>query len=56
MDLTPLPQFQLKSQVLMGNSVMGFLLSDSDILGNLFQGAITYGETGQYFTPEAVCS
>jgi len=30
--------------------------SDSDILGDLFQGSITYGEAGQYFTPEAVCS
>jgi hypothetical protein len=30
--------------------------SDSDILGDLSQGSITYGEAGQYFTPEAVCS
>ena len=30
--------------------------SDSDMLGDLFQGSITYGEAGQYFTPEAVCS
>jgi hypothetical protein len=29
--------------------------SESDILGDLFQGSITYGEAGQYFTPEAVC-
>jgi len=28
--------------------------SDSDILGDLFQGSITYGEAGQYFTPETV--
>jgi hypothetical protein len=27
-----------------------------DILGDLFQGAITYGEAGQFLTPEAVCS
>jgi hypothetical protein len=25
-----------------------------DILGDLFQGAITYGEAGQFFTPESV--
>jgi hypothetical protein len=25
-----------------------------DILGDLFQGAITYGEAGQFLTPEAV--
>jgi len=28
--------------------------SDADILGDLFQGSITYGESGQYLTPEAV--
>lgn len=27
----------------------------ADILGDLFQGAITYGERGQYFTPENLC-
>jgi hypothetical protein len=27
----------------------------SDILGDIFQGAITYGEGGQYFTPESLC-
>ena len=26
-----------------------------DILGDLFQGAITYGEAGQYLTPESIC-
>lgn len=26
-----------------------------DILGDLFQGSITYGEAGQYMTPEPVC-
>lgn len=30
--------------------------SNANILGDLFQGGITYGEAGQYFTPEAVCS
>lgn len=28
--------------------------SDADVLGDLFQGAITYGEAGQYFTPESI--
>jgi len=28
--------------------------SDADILGDLFQGSITYGEAGQYFTPETI--
>lgn len=27
---------------------------DDDVLGDVFQGAITYGENGQYFTPSAV--
>src|SRR5439155_11908640 len=27
----------------------------SDVLGDLFQGAITYGENGQFYTPEPVC-
>ena len=27
----------------------------ADVLGNIFQGAITYGENGQFFTPDAVC-
>ena len=26
-----------------------------DILGDLFQGAITYGEAGQYLTPDSIC-
>jgi hypothetical protein len=29
---------------------------DADILGDHYQGSITYGEAGQYFTPEWVCS
>jgi hypothetical protein len=28
--------------------------TDADVLGDLFQGSITYGEAGQYFTPECV--
>ncbi len=27
----------------------------SDVLGDLFQGAITHGENGQFLTPESVC-
>lgn len=27
----------------------------ADILGDLFQGAITYSEAGQFITPEPVC-
>lgn len=26
-----------------------------DVLGDLFQGAITYGEAGQFLTPESIC-
>ncbi len=29
---------------------------NADFLGDLFQDGITYGEAGQYFTPESVCS
>ena len=29
--------------------------SCADILGDLFQGAITYGEKGQFLTPEPIC-
>lgn len=39
-----------------GELVNAMSESDSDVLGDLFQGSITYGEAGQYFTPEAVCS
>lgn len=28
----------------------------SDILGDLFQGAITYGEHAQFFTPDSLCT
>ncbi|MEP3833096.1 N-6 DNA methylase [Rhodopirellula bahusiensis] len=27
-----------------------------DVLGDVFQGAITYGENGQFFTPDSVCN
>jgi len=26
-----------------------------DVLGDVFQGAITYGENGQFFTPDSIC-
>lgn len=29
--------------------------NEDDVLGDLFQGAITYGEDGKYFTPDSVC-
>lgn len=28
--------------------------NDADILGDLFQGSITYGEAGQYFSPQSI--
>ncbi|MBN8625193.1 MAG: N-6 DNA methylase [Planctomycetes bacterium] len=37
-----------------GQLVSAMTESDADILGDLFQGSITYGEAGQYFTPEYV--
>lgn len=29
--------------------------TQADVLGDIFQGAITYGENGQFFTPDSVC-
>jgi len=37
-----------------GELVNAMSESDADILGDVFQGSITYGEAGQYFTPECV--
>ena len=37
------------------NLVNAMTESREDILGDLFQGAITYGERGQFLTPEPVC-
>jgi hypothetical protein len=37
-----------------GELVASMDKTDADVLGDLFQGAITYGEAGQYFTPESV--
>lgn len=39
-----------------GELVAAMDKTDADIIGDLFVGAISYGEVGQYFTPEAVCS
>jgi hypothetical protein len=40
---------------LFGNVVGAMEETRRDILGDLFQGAITYGEGGQFLTPETVC-
>jgi hypothetical protein len=37
-----------------GELVAAMDKSNADVLGDLFQGAITYGEAGQYFTPESL--
>jgi hypothetical protein len=37
-----------------GELVSAMTKSDADILGDLFQGAITYGEAGQYFSPQSI--
>ncbi len=39
-----------------GQLVIAMEETGKDILGDIFQGAITYGEGGQYFTPEALAS
>ncbi len=38
-----------------GNLVKIMDETNADILGDLFQGAITYGENGQFLTPEPIC-
>ena len=38
-----------------GTLVQAMEETRNDILGDLFQGAITYGEAGQFLTPEPVC-
>ncbi len=40
---------------LFGNLVRIMEETRADVLGDLFQGAITYGEGGQFFTPEPIC-
>jgi hypothetical protein len=41
---------------MLGQLVDAMEKRDADVLGDLFQGSITYGEAGQYFSPESVCS
>lgn len=38
-----------------GNLVNAMTETREDILGDLFQGAISYGEKGQFLTPEPIC-
>lgn len=38
-----------------GALVNGMEQTRSDILGDIFQGAITYGEAGQFLSPEPIC-
>lgn len=38
-----------------GTLVMAMDETGQDVLGDLFTGAISYGERGQFFTPDAVC-
>jgi type I restriction-modification system DNA methylase subunit len=37
-----------------GELVNAMTRTDADILGDLFQGSVTYGESGQYFSPESI--
>lgn len=39
----------------LGDLVVAMEKTRNDILGDIFQGAISYGHNGQYFTPEEVC-
>lgn len=41
---------------MMGKLIAAMEATREDILGDLYTGAITRGQDGQYFTPEAVCS
>ncbi|MBB6497785.1 N-6 DNA methylase [Methanococcus maripaludis] len=38
-----------------GMLVSSMEIEQCDIIGDLYQGAITYGQNGQFFTPENVC-
>ena len=38
-----------------GRLVMAMEETGQDVLGDIFTGGITYGERGQFFTPDAVC-
>jgi type I restriction-modification system DNA methylase subunit len=39
----------------LGAVVVGMEKTEADILGDFFEGAITHGENGQFFTPEPLC-
>ena len=39
---------------MMGELVQAMSEQERDILGDMFQGCITYGERGQFFTPESI--
>ena len=39
-----------------GELVNAMTRTDADILGDLFQGAVTYGESGQYFSPASIAA
>jgi len=39
---------------MLGKLIAAMERTDGDILGDLFQGAITYGENGLYLTPDAI--
>jgi len=38
-----------------GDLIVAMEKTRKDILGDIYQGAISYGHNGQYFTPEPVC-
>ncbi|QDS99314.1 N-6 DNA methylase [Adhaeretor mobilis] len=38
-----------------GSLVMAMEETGQDVLGDIFTGGITYGERGQFFTPDAIC-
>ena len=39
-----------------GELVIAMTRTDADILGDLFQGSVTYGESGQYFSPASIAA
>ena len=39
-----------------GELVNAMTRTDADILGDLFQGSVTYGESGQYFSPASIAA
>ena len=41
--------------IALGTLIEGMEKTRKDILGDLFQGGVTFGENGQFFTPEHLC-